>query len=234
MFNWLRCYILTNTNFSLAFGGKENLLAKLSQLVVAVASDQVKYPNVRLRAAATLTLSKFMIMSDKFCRKHMRLLITVLEKSPDAIIRQNTIIALGDLNVRYPNIMDPWTPKLYVPLSDSDVSVRTNTLKVLNRLILSDMVKVKGQISEMAKIIVDSEETLVSSAKFFFNELKKKDKAIYNVLPDIISNLSVGDNCVDEESFRTIMKFLFELIEKDKETICLVEKLCQRFRAPHT
>ena len=119
--------------------------------------------------------------------------------------------------------------KLYAPLNDPNVSVRTSSLKVLSRLILSDMLKVKGQISELAKMLVDDNENLSSLARLFFNELKKKENAIYNVLPDIISNLSGGEEMV-EHKFQDIMKFLFSLIEKDRQTQCLVEKLCQRFR----
>ncbi|KAI1309383.1 Condensin complex subunit 1 [Halotydeus destructor] len=212
-------------------GENVNLLAALSDVVVKIASDPIKYPDIKLRGAATIALAKYMAMSEKFCVEHLRLLFTILKKSEEGPIRQNAIIALGDLCVRYPNHLDPFTPYLYSPLADKDVSVRMNTLKVLTRLILSDMVKVKGQISEVAKIIVDQEETLASYARFFFKELGKRENEIYNVLPDIISNLSGGQDAVEEAQFRTIMKFLFELIEKDRQTICLVEKLCQRFRA---
>ena len=45
---------------------------------------------------------------------------------------------------------------------------------VLTHLILNDMVKVKGQISEMATCIVDPEERIASLAKRFFFELSKK------------------------------------------------------------
>ena len=45
---------------------------------------------------------------------------------------------------------------------------------VLTHLILNDMVKVKGQISEMATCIVDPEERIASLAKLFFFELSKK------------------------------------------------------------
>lgn len=212
-------------------GRTENLLAKLSSLIVSVAGDPGKYPDVSLRATATLSLAKYMAMSEKFCARHLRLMFTILEKSGDPLIRQNAIIALGDLSVRYPNLLDPWAPKLYSPLSDPDVSVRMNALKVLARLILSDMVKVKGQISEMAKIVVDDEESLAVYARFFFQELGKKDNAIYNVLPDIISNLSGGVEKMDEAKFQIVMKMLFDLIEKDRQAICLIEKLCQRFRS---
>lgn len=47
-------------------------------------------------------------------------------------------------------------------------------MQVLTHLILNDMIKVKGQISEMAICIVDHDERISSLAKLFFNELAKK------------------------------------------------------------
>ena len=45
---------------------------------------------------------------------------------------------------------------------------------VLTHLILNDMVKVKGQISEMATCILDQDVRIANLAKLFFNELSKK------------------------------------------------------------
>ncbi|RWS10767.1 condensin complex subunit 1-like isoform X3 [Dinothrombium tinctorium] len=207
-----------------------NLLARLSSVIITVASDPIRYPDPHLRAAATLSLAKYMAVSEKFCSRHLQLFFTILEKSPEPLIRANAMIAIGDLCIRYPNILDPWTSQLYSPLRDRDVTVRTNALKVISRLILSDMVKVKGQISEMAVLMVDDNPNLSSMAKLFFTELGKKQNAIYNVLPDIISHLSDTEIGIEENNFRSIMKYLFDLIEKDRQTLCLVEKLCQRFR----
>ena len=39
---------------------------------------------------------------------------------------------------------------------------------------------------------------------------------------------------MEEENFRTIMKYIIGLIEKDKLLESLVEKLCLRFRATRT
>jgi len=54
--------------------------------------------------------------------------------------------------------------------------VRKNTLTVLTRLILNDMIKVKGQISDMAFCIVDDIDKISALAKIFFAELAKKGK----------------------------------------------------------
>jgi len=50
---------------------------------------------------------------------------------------------------------------------------------------------------------------------------------VYNNMPDIISHLSNAK--IDEDSYRKIMRFLFELI-KDKNMDSMTEKLCQRFK----
>ena len=59
-------------------------------------------------------------------------------------------------------------------LRDPSRQVRKNTLQVLTHLILNDMVKVKGQISEMATCIMDDDERISALAKLFFHELAKK------------------------------------------------------------
>ena len=65
---------------------------------------------------------------------------------------------------------------------------------MLSHLILNDMLKAKGPISEIAKCLDDKEdERIADLAKLFFHELARKagDKnPIYNILPDIISRLS--------------------------------------------
>lgn len=59
-------------------------------------------------------------------------------------------------------------------LRDESSYVRKNTLMVLTHLILNDMVKVKGQISEMATCLEDKDSRISDLAKLFFLELSKK------------------------------------------------------------
>ena len=161
----------------------------------------------------------------------MQLLFTILEKSTDATIRGNVIMALGDIAVCYNSLIDQNIAHLYRRLGDANVSVRKNALMVLTHLILNGMVKVKGQLGEMAKCLVDEDARVRDLSCLFFTELSAKDSAaIYNNLPDIISNLSSPDTGVGEALFRDIMAQLFSHIKKERQTENLVEKLCQRFR----
>jgi len=59
-------------------------------------------------------------------------------------------------------------------LRDESAAVRKCTLIVMTRLILNDMVKVKGQISEIAVCLVDEEHQIRQLAMQFFSELANK------------------------------------------------------------
>jgi condensin complex subunit 1 len=143
-------------------------------------------------------------------------------------VRANLVIALGDLSFRFPNLIEPWTSHIYARLRDVDVQVRKNTMLVLSHLILNDMIKVKGQISEIAISIVDEDETIRNSARLFFHELSLRgNNPIYNLLPDAIGRLSLTET-LEQKDFESICKLLVSFISKEKQIESIVEKLSQR------
>ncbi|KHG09428.1 Condensin complex subunit 1 [Gossypium arboreum] len=176
----------------------------------------------------TTGLCNACLMSIHDYRCQILLLFTVVENAPSEIVRSNCTIALGDLAVRFPNLLEPWTENMYARLKDPSVSVRKNAVLVLSHLILNDMMKVKGYINEMAVRVEDKDERISNLAKLFFHELSKKgSNPIYNLLPDILGKLSTQD--LQKVSFCNIMQFLIGSIKKDKQMESLVEKLCNRF-----
>ncbi|KAM6321256.1 condensin complex subunit 1 [Aegotheles albertisi] len=213
---------------------EKHLFSAFVPLVLKICNNPGLYSDPRLSAAAALALGKVCMISSEFCESHLRLLFTMMEKSTLPSVRSNLIAAAGDLAIRFPNLVEPWTSHLYARLKDPCPSVKQTAGLVMTHLILKDMIKVKGQVSEMATLLIDPEESITGVAQNFFNELSKKDNAIYNLLPDIISHLSDPSCAMEEESFHTIMRHLFSYITKDKQTDSLVEKLCQRFRTART
>ncbi|EKM51723.1 uncharacterized protein PHACADRAFT_150370 [Phanerochaete carnosa HHB-10118-sp] len=207
-----------------------SLLTSFGPMLVHICGSPHKFKNRILRAAATLAFSKFLCVSSTFCDQHHQLLFRILDTSKDPSIRSNIAIALGDVAVSFSTVIDENSDELYKGLSDKDIIVKKNTLMVLTHLILNGMIKVKGQLGEMAKCLEDSDERIADLAKLFFSELATKDNAIYNNLPDVISHLSVGTHAVDEEAFQSTMRYIFKFIEKEKQAENIVEKLCQRFR----
>ncbi|XP_015695348.1 condensin complex subunit 1 isoform X1 [Oryza brachyantha] len=185
-----------------------------------------KFPD--LQASAMLALCRLMIIDAEFCEANLQILFTVAESAPSEIVRSNCTIALGDLAVRFPNLLEPWTEYIYARLRDPSASVRKNAVLVISHLILNDMMKVKGFINEMAVRIEDEDDRISSLAKLFFHELSKKgSNPIYNLLPDILGRLC--NQHLKDETFCNIMQFLISSIKKDKQMEALVDKLCNRF-----
>uniref|UniRef100_A0A8C3M2F5 Condensin complex subunit 1 n=1 Tax=Chrysolophus pictus TaxID=9089 RepID=A0A8C3M2F5_CHRPC len=153
---------------------EKHLFSAFVPLVLKICNNPGLYSDPALRAAAALTLGKVCMISSEFCDSHLRLLFTMMEKSPLPVVRSNLIIAAGDLAIRFPNQVEPWTPHLYARLRDPCQSVRQTAGVVMTHLILKDMVKVKGQVSEMAALLIDPEEAIVGVAQNFFNELSNK------------------------------------------------------------
>lgn len=207
----------------------KNLLASMSRVIIEVTSDPVKYHQPELKRASSLALAKYMMVSAKFCHDHLRLLFTILSKSKDKETKINLLIAISDLCVRFPNQLDGWTGRMFECLQSGDVSVRRVALKIISRLVLCDILKAKSQTSVMANLIVDEDDHIALYSRHFFLELSKKQNAIYNVLPDIISRLSDSKDGISQDKFKVVMRFIFELIDKSHHIDRLVDKLCGRF-----
>jgi condensin complex subunit 1 len=210
--------------------GMDSILSIIGPLTAHICAHNLLYSDARLRAAAVLSLAKFMCVSSEFCEKHLQLLVTVLERSQDATTKSNIVISLGDMAVSFNSLIDQNIAYLYKRLRDTSLVVKKNALMVLTHLILNGMIKIKGQLGEMAKCLIDSDPRIRDLAKLFFSELAGKDSTIYNNLPDIISNLSHGEHAVVEDDFRAIMGHLFSHLKRDRQSENLIEKLCHRFR----
>jgi condensin complex subunit 1 len=148
-----------------------------------------------LERIAVLSFCKFMCISEKYCRDHMSTLFSTLSRpNMDAIIKNNIIISMGDLLHRFPNLVEPHSRFLYQNLHDQNPNVRKTTMIVLTHLILNDMIKVKGEMCNIAILFEDSSLELQNLAHIFFNEINKKEpKFIYNMLPEMITKLSSPD-----------------------------------------
>lgn len=93
------------------------------------------------------------------------------------------------------------------------------------------MIKVKGQISDVALLLEDGVERIEIYTQIFFNELSKRGKnPIYNLLPDIVSRLT-NDKSIKPDVFKKIMSYLISFIKKDNQNDNICEKLCHRINA---
>ncbi|KAL2258201.1 hypothetical protein VTK26DRAFT_8581 [Humicola hyalothermophila] len=207
--------------------GPSSLLAMFGPLVSEICANNTTYKDRNLQQAATLCLAKLMCVSSEYCEANLPLLITIMERSTDATVRSNAVIALGDMAVCFNHLIDENTDFLYRRLADPEPSVKRTCLMTLTFLILAGQVKVKGQLGEMAKCLEDEDKRIADLARMFFTELSTKDNAVYNHFVDMFSLLS-ADSALGEEGFRRVVRFLLGFVEKDKHAKQLAEKLAAR------
>ncbi|PSR82423.1 putative Ycs4 protein [Coniella lustricola] len=207
--------------------GPQSLLAMFGPLVIEICVKNHKYKDKGLQASATLCMAKLMCVSAKYCEANTTVLIPILERSPDATVRSNAVIALADMAVCFNHLIDADTDFLYRRLADPDASVKRTCLMTLTFLILAGQIKVKGQLGEMAKCLEDKDKRIADLARMFFTELSTKDNAVYNHFVDMFSLLS-ADKALSEEGFRKIVRFLLGFVEKDKHAKQLADKLAAR------
>ncbi|PWY65046.1 hypothetical protein BO70DRAFT_366849 [Aspergillus heteromorphus CBS 117.55] len=207
--------------------GENSLLSNFGPLVTEICANSNIYADRNLQAAATLCMAKLMCVSADYCEKNLPLLITIMERSEDPIVRSNAVIALGDMAVCFNHLIDENTDFLYCRLNDNDASVKRTCLMTLTFLILAGQVKVKGQLGEMAKCLEDEDKRIADLARMFFTELASKDNAVYNHFVDMFSLLS-AERTLEEASLRRIVKFLIGFVEKEKHARQLADKLAAR------
>ncbi|XP_017099590.2 condensin complex subunit 1 [Drosophila bipectinata] len=205
------------------------LLSHLSPTIIEICKRPGEYRDAKLQQSATLALARLMTVSSRFCESNMSFLMNILNLTKNIRIKCNTVVGLSDLTFRFPNIIEPWTGHIYAQLHESDTELRLTAIKMLSHLILNEMIRVKGQIADVALCLVDENEEIRDITKQSFKEIANKPNILYNVLPDIISRLSDVNLGLEEDRYQQVMSYILGLIQKDRQIETLVEKLCLRF-----
>lgn len=204
-------------------------------IIKEILSHPAKYSDQLLQQTTVITLIRFMTVSGKFCSENISFLMNILRKSQSPAMKANIIIGLADLTSRFANTIEPWIPNFYGTLYDTDQMIRLTTVKMLSYVILQAIVRVTGQIADMAICLVDDNDQIQSTTKEFFRQLViSKEAEYYKILPDMVSRLSSNEMPIEEDKFRVVMKFLLDLMQRDRQIETLVEKLCARFRNTNT
>ncbi|CAF1309877.1 unnamed protein product [Adineta ricciae] len=120
--------------------------------------------------------------------------------------RRNNLVKNKDqisVTHKHPNIIEPFTPQFYAQIHDKDLNVDETALCRIAILIFREMIKVCGHVSEIALCLFHSHTPISSIAQHFFDELslRQRGMALFNILPDIISRLSMNTIC-SKDSFQ--------------------------------
>jgi len=162
----------------------------------------------------------------------------------DLTLRQSLLVAVGDLLFRHPNVVEPWTDRLYkalgAPAAGSPESVakaidlRLTAFLVLTHLVLNDMMKPRAVFLTRALwLTACPHESTARVARILFQELSKRSNAvIYNLLPQIIGELAdQKEGAREKESTSSAedrVSWVMQFIEKEKHIEGLIEKLSLR------
>ena len=76
-----------------------------------------------------------------------------LRNNRDHIIRNNLIVGISDLCVRYTLMVDRYVTVMALCLTDSSVFVRQQTITLLTILIKEQFLKCEGQVSTLNSVL---------------------------------------------------------------------------------
>ncbi|XP_059148534.1 condensin-2 complex subunit D3-like [Physella acuta] len=126
----------------------------------------------KLRAHAFITLGKLCLVDESLAKKTVAALARELEKSDSPAIRNNVVIVMGDLTIRYTTLVDRYMTNIAACLKDPSALVRKNTLTILTRLLQEEYVKWKGVLFfRYITTLLDEVKEIKSLAEFCLEHL---------------------------------------------------------------
>eukprot|EP00026_Physarum_polycephalum_P000676 Phypoly_transcript_00677.p1 GENE.Phypoly_transcript_00677~~Phypoly_transcript_00677.p1 ORF type:complete len:1381 (+),score=215.83 Phypoly_transcript_00677:207-4145(+) len=115
------------------------------QALLAPDLNSISIPS-SVRAHAFVVLGKLCLTSEPLAKRCITVFARELETSKDPVIRNNVMVVMCDLCIRYTAIVDRYIPNIAMCLRDESELVRKQTLMLLTRLLQEDYVKWKGQL----------------------------------------------------------------------------------------
>ncbi|XP_028619764.1 condensin-2 complex subunit D3 [Grammomys surdaster] len=138
------------------------------------ARSSAAMPSV-IRAHAIITLGKLCLQHEDLAKKSIPALVRELEVCEDVAVRNNVIIVMCDLCIRYTAMVDNYIPNISLCLKDSDPFIRKQTLILLTNLLQEDYVKWKGSLFfQFVSTLVDSQPDIASLGEFCLAHLLLK------------------------------------------------------------
>uniref|UniRef100_A0A8C8SXD1 Condensin-2 complex subunit D3 n=1 Tax=Pelusios castaneus TaxID=367368 RepID=A0A8C8SXD1_9SAUR len=99
-----------------------------------------------VRAHAFITLGKLCLQHEDLAKKCVAALARELEVSDDVAIRNNVVIVMCDLCIRYTTMVDRYIPNISMCLKDPNPFIRKQTLILLTNLLQEEFVKWKESL----------------------------------------------------------------------------------------
>ncbi|XP_051668274.1 condensin-2 complex subunit D3 isoform X1 [Manacus candei] len=120
-----------------------------------------------VRAHAFITLGKLCLQHEDLAKKCIAALARELEVSQDVAVRNNVVIVMCDLCIRYTSMVDRYIPNISLCLKDPNPFIRKQTLILLTNLLQEEFVKWKDCLFfRFVSVLVDPNPDLARFAEF--------------------------------------------------------------------
>uniref|UniRef100_A0A8C3K1Y5 Condensin-2 complex subunit D3 n=1 Tax=Calidris pygmaea TaxID=425635 RepID=A0A8C3K1Y5_9CHAR len=120
-----------------------------------------------VRAHAFITLGKLCLQHEDLAKKCIAALARELEVSHDVAVRNNVVIVMCDLCIRYTSMVDRYVPNISLCLKDPDPFIRKQTLILLTNLLQEEFVKWKDCLFfRFISVLVDPNPDIARFAEF--------------------------------------------------------------------
>ncbi|NXU50652.1 CNDD3 protein, partial [Turnix velox] len=128
-----------------------------------------------VRAHAIITLGKLCLQHEDLAKNSIAALARELEVAQDVPVRNNVVIVMCDLCIRYTSMVDRYIPNISLCLKDPDPLIRRQTLILLTNLLQEEYVKWKDSLFFcFVSVLVDPDPETVRLVEYFLAHLLLK------------------------------------------------------------
>ncbi|XP_041625838.1 condensin-2 complex subunit D3 isoform X2 [Vulpes lagopus] len=118
---------------------------------------------------------KLCLQHEDLAKKSIPALVRELEVCDDVAVRNNVVIVMCDLCIRYTVMVDKYIPNISMCLKDSSPFIRKQTLILLTNLLQEEFVKWKGSLFfRFVSTLIDSHPDIASFGEFCLAHLLLK------------------------------------------------------------
>ncbi|NXC43757.1 CNDD3 protein, partial [Penelope pileata] len=135
-----------------------------------------------IRAHAFITLGKLCLQHEDLAKKCIAALARELQVSQDVAVRNNVVIVMCDLCIRYTAMVDGYIPNISLCLKDPHPFIRKQTLIMLTNLLQEEFVKWKDCLFfRFVSVLVDPNPDIARFGEFcLVHLLLKRNPAMFS------------------------------------------------------
>ena len=163
-----------------------NMVVSLKELIIN--NEKNPFPTT-VRAQAVLSLGKICLIHENIAKESVTVISAVLEADQSEAVRNNILIVLSDLIVRYPTLVEEYLYCVTDCLHDPCLTLRRQAIVILTRLLQEDYLKWRsGIVMKYLSNLVDDNEDIRKLCKMCLTNilLVRYPKTYYDYFVEFI------------------------------------------------